>query len=137
MANRERKKKYSISEFATQFDISPRTIRYYEEKGLLSPERSSSNHRFYTKRDRAILKLILRGKKFGFTLAEIKEMVDLYNDDHTEKKQILRTLEYGDEKLQEIEERIQELQMIKEDMLNVRNVLLKKLNEIKRGGKRC
>jgi hypothetical protein len=64
-------------------------------------------------------------------------MVDLYNDDHTEKKQILRTLEYGDEKLQEIEERIQELQMIKEDMLNVRNVLLKKLNEIKRGGKRC
>jgi hypothetical protein len=64
-------------------------------------------------------------------------MVDLYNDDHTEKKQILRTLEYGDEKLQEIEERIQELQMIKEDMLNVRNVLLEKLNEIKRGGKRC
>jgi Predicted transcriptional regulators len=65
-------RKYSISEFATQFDISPRTIRYYEEKGLLSPERSSSNHRFYTKRDRAILKLILRGKNLGSHLLRSK-----------------------------------------------------------------
>jgi len=60
---------YSISELARELDISPRTIRFYEEKRLISPKRNKANQRIYSKRDRARLKLILRGKRFGYALS--------------------------------------------------------------------
>ena len=62
--------KYTISELAAEFDISPSTIRFYEEKGLLSPERSQGNQRVYSYKHRKRLKLILRGKRFGASLDE-------------------------------------------------------------------
>ena len=65
---------FTISELAAQLDISPRTIRFYEKKGLISPRRTPGNQRVYTPKDRARLKLILRGKRFGFSLDEIAEM---------------------------------------------------------------
>lgn len=69
---------YSITELCKEFDVTPRTLRFYEQKGLLSPARRGWT-RLFSYRDRARLSLILRGKRVGFSLEEIKEMLDLYN----------------------------------------------------------
>jgi DNA-binding transcriptional MerR regulator len=73
-----RDKTYSITELCREYDVTPRTLRFYEQKGLLSPARRGWT-RLFSYRDRARLQLILRGKKVGFSLEEIKEMLDLYN----------------------------------------------------------
>jgi len=69
---------YSISQLASEFDVTTRTIRFYEEKGLLSPARSGAS-RIYTSADRTKLKLILRGKRLGFTLEESRDIIELYD----------------------------------------------------------
>ncbi|MBO8178177.1 MerR family transcriptional regulator [Aeribacillus pallidus] len=107
---------YTISQLSSEFEISTRTIRYYEEKGLLSPKRTNTGQRIYTKTDRAILKLILRGKRFGFSLDEIKEMIQLFNQDRSGKKQLEKTIEYGETKLKEVNERIEDLMYLKKDL---------------------
>ncbi len=68
---------FTISELAAEFEITSRSIRFYEDKGLLQPRRAGLN-RIYSRRDRARLNIILRGKRLGFSLAEIKEMFALY-----------------------------------------------------------
>jgi DNA-binding transcriptional MerR regulator len=75
-SNRDRT--YSITELCREFEVTPRTLRFYEQKGLLHPDRRGWT-RLFSYRDRARLQLILRGKKVGFSLEEIKEMLDLYN----------------------------------------------------------
>jgi DNA-binding transcriptional MerR regulator len=69
---------YTITALAEEFSITPRTIRFYEDKDLLTPRRVGLA-RVYSRRDRARLKLILRGKRLGFSLSDIKEMLDLYD----------------------------------------------------------
>ena len=69
---------FTITDLASEFAITPRTLRFYEDKGLLRPVRQG-NARIYGRRDRARLRLILRGKRLGFSLAEIQEMLDLYD----------------------------------------------------------
>jgi len=69
---------YSISELSEQFDITARTIRFYEDQGLISPRREGTR-RIYEERDRVRMKLILRAKRLGFTLSEIRETLDLYD----------------------------------------------------------
>jgi DNA-binding transcriptional MerR regulator len=73
-----RDRTFSITELCREFDVTPRTLRFYEQKGLLSPARRGWT-RIFSYRDRARLQLILRGKRVGFALEEIKEMLDLYN----------------------------------------------------------
>ncbi len=73
-----RNETYTITQLCREFNVTPRALRFYEQKGLLHPSRRGWT-RIFSYRDRARLKLILRGKKVGFTLAEIKEMLDLYN----------------------------------------------------------
>ena len=68
---------FTIGELAREFDLTTRAIRFYEDSGLLTPQRSGRN-RVYTQRDRTRLKLTLRGKRLGLTLAEVKELVDMY-----------------------------------------------------------
>lgn len=127
----KKKERYTISELASEFEISTRTIRYYEEIGLLNPERTKGNQRIFSKKDRAKLKLILRGKRLGFSLEEIREMIEMY-DVAGEPEQIRLTLKYGEKKLREIEEKIRELELLKEDILDLRNMLLKRLEELER-----
>ncbi|ELM3649002.1 MerR family DNA-binding transcriptional regulator, partial [Aeromonas salmonicida subsp. salmonicida] len=67
---------YSISELAHEFDITPRTIRYYEDEGLITPTREGQT-RIYSHKDKIRLKLTLRGKRLGFSLAEIRELFDM------------------------------------------------------------
>jgi DNA-binding transcriptional MerR regulator len=69
---------FTIGDLAREFDVTHRTLRFYEDKGLITPRRQGQN-RIYSKRDRARLKLVLLGKKVGFSLAEIKEMLELYD----------------------------------------------------------
>ncbi len=120
---------FTISDLADEFDISTRTIRYYEEVGLIAPlDRTTGKQRLYDRKARARLKLILRGKKFGFSLNEIKEMIELYKVDPTEKEQLKKTIEYGDEKIMEIDEKIEELKLLKEELLSLREEFVNKLN---------
>ncbi|MFC4277533.1 MerR family transcriptional regulator [Achromobacter aloeverae] len=69
---------WTISELAREFDITPRTIRFYEDQGIVSPARDGRN-RVYNARDRARLKLALRGKRLGLLLAEIRSLIDMYD----------------------------------------------------------
>ncbi len=88
--------KYKISDLAKEFDITTRSIRFYEDEGLIQPERKGSM-RIYNRRDRTRLKLILRGKRLGFSLAEIRELFELY-DTHQGDTQLTEMLKIIDEK---------------------------------------
>lgn len=79
--------RYSISELAQEFGITTRTIRYYEDQGLISPERNGVS-RVFSNRDRVRLKLALRGKRLGFSLSEIRELFELYDVSRDERRQL-------------------------------------------------
>ena len=122
--------RFTISQLARALDISTRSIRFYEEKGLISPQRTSGNQRVYNKRDRVRLKLILRGKRFGYNLTEIAEMIGLTNVDMDETEQIKKSLKYGEKKLTEIHDRISELQKLAQDLTAIKKKLIRRLREI-------
>jgi DNA-binding transcriptional MerR regulator len=82
---------YSISELAREFDLTTRAIRFYEDCGLLAPQRSG-RQRVYSARDRTRLKLTLRGKRLGLTLAEVKELVDMYESPRDTQPQLKKFL---------------------------------------------
>ena len=86
---------FTISELAREFGVTTRTIRFYEDEGLLSPRREGTN-RIFSLRDRVRLKLALRGKRLGFSLAEIRELFELYDvsrDEHKQLEEFLARLE--------------------------------------------
>ncbi|MBA2350869.1 MAG: MerR family transcriptional regulator [Burkholderiales bacterium] len=85
------KTRYTISELAREFDITLRTIRFYEDQGLLTPAREGRN-RVYSRRDRVRLKLTLRGKRLGFALSEVRELFELYDSARNEKPQLMQFL---------------------------------------------
>lgn len=120
----------TIQQVAKQFAISARTLRYYEELGLLTPKRTETGQRLYSKKEMVKLQLVMRGKRFGFTLDEIKEMVLLFDLDRTGKKQLQRTITYGEEKLAEIDEKIAELYEIKREMEQLNTIFKRKLNKL-------
>ncbi|MGH8765446.1 MAG: MerR family transcriptional regulator [Burkholderiales bacterium] len=82
---------FSIGELATEFEVTPRAIRFYEDHGLLSPKRAGQR-RIYSPRDRARLRLTLRGKRLGLTLSEIRELIDMYEPGRDERPQLQRFL---------------------------------------------
>lgn len=113
---------YTVNQLAEELDITPRALRFYEAKGLLSPNRVGNN-RVYNKRDRARLKLILRGKRLGFSLAEIKEYLDLYNVDRDNTGQmklllgrVRKRLAVLHQQRQDLEATVGELQGIEEQV---------------------
>ena len=98
----------TIREMCDAFDVTPRTLRFYEAKELLFPIREGQK-RLFTKRDRARLKLILRGKRFGFSLEEIRQLLDLYHMGDQQQTQLARTYEIAQERLAEMEAQREEL----------------------------
>lgn len=98
----------SVTELADELGITPRAIRFYETKGLIKPKRAGTT-RVYTHRDKARMQLILRGKRLGFTLADIKEYLDIYDIDPSQTQQIKLLLE-------KVERRIDELEQQREDL---------------------
>ncbi len=93
---------FSISDLAREFDVTPRTIRYYEAEGMLSPARKGQR-RIYSLRDRVTLSLILRGKRLGFSLAEAKEIIELYDAPQGEAGQLRVLLDKLADKRLELE----------------------------------
>ncbi len=120
---------FSISELAKEFSVTTRTIRYYEAEGLLSPARRGS-HRVFTQRERTRLRLILRGKRIGLTLAEIAEIVDMYDDTPGERGQLelligkTRALEV------DLQERRSAIDRALSDIKGVRRAARRRLKEL-------
>ena len=105
----------TIREMCDTFDVTPRTLRFYEAKELLFPIREGQK-RLFTKRDRARLKLILRGKRFGFSLEEIRQLLDLYHMGDQQQTQIQRTYEIAQERLADMERQREELSEAIDDL---------------------
>ena len=92
IASTHRRETFTITELADGFALTTRAIRFYEDQGLLSPERRGTR-RIYTQRERVRLKLVLRGKRLGMSLADISGILDLYDVDHSERPQLVKFLE--------------------------------------------
>ncbi|WP_197916242.1 MerR family transcriptional regulator [Thiosulfatihalobacter marinus] len=105
----------TIREMCDTYDVTPRTLRFYESKELLFPVREGQK-RLFTKRDRARLKLILRGKRFGFSLEEIRQLLDLYDMGDQQATQLQRTYEVAQQRLQDMEEQRDELNEAIDDL---------------------
>ena len=111
---------YSISDLSREFDITTRAIRFYEDKGLLSPVREGQK-RIYSPRDRTLLKLILRGKRLGFTLAESRVLFDMYDPDSGNEKQLLQFLRILDEKEALLDQQLHDIEVMKIELKEARN----------------
>ena len=98
----------TIRQMCDAFDVTPRTLRFYESKELLFPIREGQK-RLFTRRDRARLKLILRGKRFGFSLEEIRQLLDLYDMGDQQLTQLERTFEIAQQRLADLVEQREEL----------------------------
>lgn len=98
----------TIREMCDAFEVTPRTVRFYEAKELLFPQRIGQK-RLFTRRDRARLKLILRGKRFGFSLEEIRQLLDLYYVGDQQATQLNRTLDIAQDRLSDMERQRAEL----------------------------
>jgi len=105
----------TIREMCAAFDVSPRTLRFYETKELLSPIRLGTR-RLFTKQDRARLQLILRGKRFGFSLEEIRQLLDMYDRDGSNEAQLLRTHDIAKDRLAQMEAQRAELDVAIADL---------------------
>lgn len=107
---------WTISELAKEFDITPRTIRFYEDQGILSPAREG-RQRVYAARDRTRLKLALRGKRLGFPLSEIRDLINMYDKPRDTEAQLVLYLqvlakhrEMLEQQRKDIEETLSEIQ---------------------------
>ncbi|GAE27814.1 transcriptional regulator [Halalkalibacter wakoensis JCM 9140] len=117
----------SINVIAKEYGLSTRTLRYYEELGILNSHRVDKGIRHFSKREEAKLKLVLRGKTYGFSLEEIKEMVLLFDHDRSGKKQLEKTIEFGQQKLREIDKKMEELLEIREAIVKTDRLFREKL----------
>ncbi|MGG2296853.1 MerR family transcriptional regulator [Aeromonas veronii] len=111
MNNKDEGRRFSISELAREFDITTRSIRFYEDQGLLNPAREGQT-RIYSKQDRVRLKLTLRGKRLGFSLAEIRELFDLYDADKSSRTQLQTMLGLVEEKRQTLQQQMEDIRMV-------------------------
>jgi DNA-binding transcriptional MerR regulator len=98
----------TIREMCDAFEVTPRTLRFYEAKELLAPLRDGQK-RLFTKRDRARLKLIQRGKRFGFSLEEIRQLLDLYDKGDQQLTQLTRTYDLAQQRMSDLLQQRQEL----------------------------
>ena len=105
----------TIREMCDLFDVPPRTLRFYEAKELIAPIREGQK-RLYTKRDRARLKLILRGKKFGFSLEEIRQLLEMYYMQDQQQTQMTKTYELAKVRLQELKHQREDLDRTIEEL---------------------
>ncbi|EEW26744.1 MerR family transcriptional regulator [Rhodobacter ferrooxidans] len=105
----------TIREMCAAFDVTPRTLRFYESKELIFPVRQGTR-RLFTRRDRARLTLILRGKRFGFSLEDLRQLLDLYDRDGSQEPQLRRTYEIASERLAQMERQRAELDVAISDL---------------------
>ncbi len=111
---------YSISDLSKEFDITTRSIRFYEDQGLLAPTRKGQT-RIYNQRDKVRLKLILRGKRLGFSLAETGRLFELYDADKSSAKQLSSMMELIYQKKNDLKQQLEDI-----------NAVLIELNDIEK-----
>ena len=121
---------YTIGELSREFGVTSRTIRFYESKGLLSPRRKGTA-RSYTKRDRAQLILVLRGKNLGFSLEEIKEYLELYAADATQVTQLQHLLTTIDDRIELLRTKKSDLERTQSELKATRSQVVAALKERK------
>ena len=109
---------FTISELSAEFGLTPRTIRFYEDEGLVSPGRSGMN-RVYSRRDRARLELICRGKRLGFSLAEVKEFLDLYNRDQRQIEQMKYAASLARQRIESLEIQLEDVKQTLTDLRRI------------------
>ncbi|HHQ4801789.1 MerR family DNA-binding transcriptional regulator [Aeromonas veronii] len=123
---------YSISELAHEFDVTPRTIRYYEDEGLLTPQREGQT-RIYSHKDKIRLKLTLRGKRLGFSLAEIRELFDMYDTDKSSKNQLNSMIRLIESKRSALHQQLEDIQMVMAELEAAEQRCVNSLNSLKTG----
>ncbi|HCU66000.1 MAG TPA: MerR family transcriptional regulator [Rheinheimera sp.] len=111
-------KTYSISELAKEFDITTRSIRFYEDQGLITPLRQGQT-RIYSKRDRVRLKLILRGKRLGFSLSETGQLFELYDADKSSVTQLTIMLKLIEQKKAELHQQMDDIKVVLMELVTV------------------
>lgn len=119
---------YTIGELSVAFALSPRAIRFYEDQGLLAPERVGTQ-RVYTRRDRARLQLIMRGKRLGFSLSEIREFLDLYDAESGNRRQMELTLERTNKRIADLEQQLQDITLTLSELRDMQRDITRFLAE--------
>ena len=117
---------FAIADLAREFGISTRAIRFYESKGLLSPERVGGT-RVFRRRDRARLILILRGKRLGFSLRDISEYLSLYDADRSQRAQVSKLVDMVDERMLMLEQQLHDLQTTIGELREIRKLAAERL----------
>ncbi|OKH87517.1 MerR family DNA-binding transcriptional regulator [Thalassospira sp. TSL5-1] len=119
---------YTVPELAKDLGVTPRTIRFYEQKGLVSPQRAGST-RVYTRADRARMLIILRGKRLGFSLREIADYLDLYAADPTQSEQIRMLLGQVRHRIKDLTEQRQALDVTLDELREIEQQSIDALKE--------
>ncbi len=119
---------YTVPELAENLGVTPRTIRFYEQKGLVAPQRAGTT-RIYTRQDRARMLIILRGKRLGFTLKEIADYLDLYGADPTQAEQIKMLLTRVRERIDALEDQRQALDVTLDELRDIEQQSIDALKE--------
>jgi DNA-binding transcriptional MerR regulator len=107
--------RFAISDLAREFGITPRTIRFWEDQGILAPEREGRN-RVFTRRDRARLKMALRGKRLGLSLAEIKDLIGMYSGTEDETPQLIECLRVMSKRREALEQQREDIEAMLADI---------------------
>ena len=120
---------WSIAQIAAEFDVTHRTVRFYEDQGLISPSRQGSQ-RIFTPRDRVRLALVLRGKRLGFSLDEIRRIVDMYDAEPGEVGQLRYLIEQVERRTAELLQRQLDIEQTLEDLARVKERCLADLRRL-------
>ncbi len=124
-------KQYSISDLAKEFDVSNRTLRFYEEKGILTPTRNKST-RIYSASDRVTLKLLLRGKRLGFSIQECVDIISMYDPESGSAAQLESLLEKIQEKQKLLKQQQSDLKLM---LLDLKSAELKCIESLDKASK--
>jgi len=109
---------YTISDLAKEYDITPRTIRFYEDQGLLTPSREG-RQRIFSEGDNVRLRLILRGKRLGFSLSEAKEIIELYDVETGGERQLTYFLEKIEQQRHSLKQQQEDIKAILQELKSV------------------
>ncbi|MEH6616920.1 MAG: MerR family DNA-binding transcriptional regulator [Porticoccus sp.] len=120
---------YSISDLSREFGVTTRSIRHYEDIGLLTPQRHGLT-RIYTPPDRTKLKLILRGKRLGFSLEESREIVEMYDPNQGNTTQLKHLLEHIQIQKGKLKQQLKDINTMRQDLIEAEAACLKALNKI-------
>ena len=124
-----RRETLTITDLADEFALTTRAIRFYEDQGLLSPERRGTR-RIYSQRERVRLKLVLRGKRLGMSLADIAVILDLYDVDHNERPQLVKFLEVLAARRVLLEQQREDIDVVLEEISTIERDCRKRLKNL-------